>query len=412
MFFEDMFGGGGGGFHGGFGGMPTKPKGDTTKLYKVLGVDTKATTSEIKKAYRSLARKYHPDRPSGDAEKFKEVQNAYDVLGDANRKIAYDATGDPDADERIVARHRKPKGKTTKFELSVPLEQFYNAHTRRIRVTKSVVCTTCNGEGGSGVTSCGTCRGRGIRVIDRQIGPGMIQRMQVQCNACDGKGQVIPPGKRCKDCKTVGTTKTSSVLSVHVEKGMKHGEKIVFNEEGDQSLETTPGDVVVILKQASHPVFTRTPDGCHLVVEKKITLVEALTGFAFNLEHLDGRILHIQSRPGHVYTTGTVDALREEGMPLRGDVMTRGHLYIKLQVIYPTTLSANQKAKLKNILGPAPSPAAPMVDEEKLETVSLESVDIQAEKAAYAKLIGDHRSQYDEDEDEMGGPQEVGCRTA
>lgn len=401
MFFEDMFGGGGG-FPGGGGfggGMPRKPKGDTTKLYKTLDVDKKATQTQIKKAYRKLARVHHPDR-GGDPEKFKEVQNAYDVLSKEDKRKAYDQTGDPNADPRTVRGHRKRKGKTTKFELEVPLEQFYKGHTRRIKVTKTVICDTCNGEGGSGVAECTTCRGRGIRIIDRQIGPGMIQRMQVECNACEGKGQVIPRGKRCGGCRATGLKKASSVLSVHIEKGMKHGEKITFSEEGDQHPETTPGDVVVILKKKRHSLFKRTPDGCHLILSKNISLVEALTGFRFNMTHLDDRVLEVKSRPNVVYTTGTVEALREEGMPLRGDVTTHGHLYIKLNVVYPTSLTTAQRNQIKSLLGPAPAAPVPDCEDDMVEEVVLESVDIAAEKAAYAKLIADNPSQYEEDEDD------------
>lgn len=151
---EDLFGGGGfggfgggGGFPGGgFGGMPRKPKGDTTVLYKQLGVEKTATQGEIKKAYRKLARVHHPDR-GGDPEEFKKVQNAYDCLSDPDKRKAYDVTGDPNADPRMVAGRRKRKGKNTMFELEVPLEQFYNGHTRRIRVTKTVICSKCDGAG-------------------------------------------------------------------------------------------------------------------------------------------------------------------------------------------------------------------------------------------------------------------------
>lgn len=400
----------GGGFHG-MGGMPRKPKGDTTKLYKTLGVETKASQVEIRKAYRKLARQHHPDR-GGDAEKFKEVQNAYDVLNDEGKRKAYDATGDPNADPRSVRGVRKRKGASTKFELEVPLEQFYNGHTRRIKVTKNVVCDTCDGQGGSGVTGCTTCRGRGIRVIDRQIGPGMIQRMQVECNTCDGKGTVIPRGQRCTACRAAGIKKSSSVLSVHIERGMKHGEKITFSEEGDQHPDTTPGDVIVILKKKRHHFFTRDATGCHLVVQKKISLVEALTGFSFIVEHLDGRQLQISSRPGQVYKTGSIEALRDEGMPLRGDYMTRGHMYIELEVVYPTSLTSAQQAQLKSILGGTSASPMPIDhDGKEIENVSLESVDLAAEKRAYEKILADTGSMYDDDEDdEMGGGQQMQCR--
>jgi len=194
---------------------------------------------------------------------------------------------------------------------------------------------------------------------------------------------------------------------------MKHNEKIVFTEEGDQHPDTTPGDVVVILKKKKHPLFTRTPDGCHLILEKKLTLVEALTEFTFNVPHLDGRVLHVTSRPNTVYKTDMVQAIRNEGMPLRGDVFTRGHLYIKVEVVYPTTVTPAQKQMLQQILGGQQSPQ-PMLttdaDLSQAEAVTLVQVDLEAEKARYAQMLRDNPNQYDEDDDE--GPREIGCRSS
>jgi len=408
--FEELFGGGGmgGGFHG-HPGM-RKPKGDTTVLYKQLGVDTKATEKEIRKAYRKLAIKHHPDR-GGDVDEFKKIQNAYDVLSDPQKRKAYDMTGDPDADPNMIRGVRKRKGRNTMFELSVPLEQFYIGASRKIRVTKTVICGSCEGAGGTGVTTCTLCRGRGARIVDRRIGPGMVQRMQMQCNRCDGKGEVIPQGNRCRQCSGEGTKKEGKVLEVHIGKGMKHGEKVVFSEEGDQHPDVTPGDVIVVLKKKAHPVFKRTPDGCHLILKKKITLLEALTGFQFKITHLDGRVLQVSSEPDTIYKSGDIKAIREAGMPLRGDVMTYGHLYIELEVEFPKTLSKKKKTQLRKCLG---APAKPEGDGDgetmdDAEEHVLEEVDIAAERAAYQKLMEDNPSQLDEDEDD--GPQEVACRT-
>jgi len=413
--FEELFGGGGG-FGGGFpggGGGRQRPRGDTTALYRDLEIqDTKCNQAAIRKAYRALARKHHPDR-GGDPEKFKKIQNAYDVLSDEAKRQAYDATGDPNGDPRALARARKRKGKTTKFELEVPMEQFYNGHTRKIRVTKTVICSACEGAGGSGVAICSTCSGRGARIITRQIGPGMIQRMQVECNTCEGKGQVIPRGRRCNSCSATGLTKASTILSVHIEKGMKHGDKVTFPEEGDQHPDTTPGDVVVILKKRAHPLFKRTSDGCHLEIEKKLSLVEALTGFDFKIQHLDGRVIRVQSREGAIYKSGDVEALRDEGMPIRGDPGTRGHLYVVFQVVFPTHIDTKQAAVLRQILGDGKAVPRRTTETAVDEEVVLEDVDMEAEKAAYRKLMAEHHSQYDEDDDDgrRGGGQEVQCRT-
>merc|ERR1719158_2670713 len=197
---------------------------------------------------------------------------------------------------------------------------------------------------------------------------------------------------------------------------MKHGSKIVFSGEGDESPNTRPGDVIVVLKRSPEPhfTFTRTPEGCHLVLKRKITLLEALTGFQFRFKHLDGRVLIVKSRPNVIYTTGHIDALHEEGMPLRGDVMTRGHLYIEFEVIYPSSLTQEQKTALKQVLSAntlstsASKPPDKDIKSRSMENddgqniteeyVVLQSVNLEAERAAYAELLKDTRHQYDEDE--------------
>jgi DnaJ family protein A protein 2 len=436
MFFdpEDLFGGGMGGFPGGgFGGRrPQRPRGDNTALYRELGVETKATATEIKKAYRKLAREHHPDR-GGDQEKFKAISNAYEVLSDPNRRKAYDATGDPNADPREVMNQRpKRKGKATQFELSVPLDQFFTGKTRRIRVTKRVICEGCEGKGGHGVATCSPCGGRGIRIVDRRIGMNMIQRMQMECDRCSGKGKVTPEGQTCKTCIGVGLKKETKVLAVEIMRGMKHDEKITFSEEGDQHPDMTAGDVHVILKQAPHPLFKRSPEGCHLTLTKKITLLEALTGFQFALEHLDGRTLIVSSEPNTTYKQGDIKAIKEEGFPLRNSPGTNGHMYITLDVVMPTTLDAKTANALKQLLGPVvvrPELTAALQkkarmnanthmdtgeeDDLKLRTqdCTLQTVNIEAEKRAYRQLLQDEHNAYDSDEEQEGHGQQVGCRT-
>jgi len=436
MNFEDLFGGGGfpggRGFTGGGGmGMPQRPQGDKEALYRELGLDSKANADTIKKAYRNLAKKHHPDR-GGDADKFKKIQNAYDVLSDEEKKRAYDATGDPNADPNMLSNgRRKRKGKPTEFELEVPMEQYFTGATRRIKVTKTVICEACSGRGGASVVRCPGCQGRGAKIVDRQIGHNMIQRMQMECDRCNGKGEIIPDGSKCIPCRATGMKKESKVLAVEILKGMKHGEKIVFNEEGDQHPDFTPGDIIVKLRQVEHATFKRF-ETCHLQMEKKISLLEALTGFQFTITHLDGRTLLVTSDPNTIYRDGEFRAIREEGFPLR-DAHTpiNGHLYIKLLVEMPRSLDASTKTQLKTLLGPvrrrpsvdaaiARKNAAPQVmetdEEEKksqiVQDVQLEAVDIEQETASYKKLMEELGRAHEQDSDEEGhaGPGNVACR--
>jgi DnaJ family protein A protein 2 len=256
----------------------------------------------------------------------------------------------------------------------------------------------------------------------------MVQRMQMECDRCGGKGEVIPDGQRCNGCRATGLKKETKVITVEITRGMKHNEKIVFNEEGDQRPDEVPGDVIVVLKAQEHKTFTRTPDGCHLYVKRSVSLLEALTGFEFVVTHLDGRTLIVQSNPNVIYSDNDVHAIKEEGMPILGGSQ-HGHLYITIRVEMPRRLTQAQKAQLKNsgLLGAvrtshdvkaaqarlASQDTSTMTDEDEskqVQSVTLEQVDLEAEKAAYKELLREHHSQYDEDEeDEMEG-QQVGCR--
>merc|ERR1719498_594470 len=255
----------GGGFPGGMpGGMEDDEPANTTAFYETLGVSKTATPQEIKKAYRKAAMRHHPDK-GGDPEKFKQISKAYEVLSDEEKRERYDKFGEKgleggggghDASDIFSAMfggggRRGPrgprKGKDVLFRLKVTLADLYNGATKKLRLSKSLLCSACDGKGGSRVQTCVSCKGQGSKMMIRQIGPGMVQQMQVQCDRCDGKGECIAPGDRCRTCEGNKVIKTKKTLEVHIEKGMKQGSKIVFRQESDQAPGIIPGDVVVAL---------------------------------------------------------------------------------------------------------------------------------------------------------------------
>mmetsp|Transcript_22767 Transcript_22767/g.50093 ORF Transcript_22767/g.50093 Transcript_22767/m.50093 type:complete len:512 (-) Transcript_22767:29-1564(-) len=268
---------------------------DTTKLYKLLEVERSATENDIKKAYRKLAIKLHPDK-GGDPEKFKEVTKAYQILSDPEKRAKYDKYGEEGVDapdigggptdifEAFMGRsgqgnRRRQKTKDVVQPLKVTLEQLYNGATKKMAITRQVV------DKAQGVKECATCKGRGVTVETVRMG-NMIQQMQSNCAACGGKG------------KSFTTKKEREILEVHVQKGSPDGHKVQFREMADEHPDCDTGDVVFILKEQPHPVFKRK--GADLFVEKKISLVEALCGFEMELEHLDGRKLLIKTSPGEI----------------------------------------------------------------------------------------------------------------
>lgn len=416
-----------GGFPG-FGGFheegPSEPI-DNEGYYKVLGVDKDATPQQIKKAFYKKAMTHHPDK-GGDEELFKEMQAAYETLTDDEKRATYDrggkaaleqgggggATSMHDIFEMFTGgggrsrRRGKPKGDDVVFPLKVKLEDLYNGMSKKLRLTKNVICVQCSGQGTkSGNTSkCHDCNGTGHRMVVQQIGPGMIQQMQTRCMACKGSGSVIPDADRCQTCKGKKVTKEKKTLEVFVEKGMRHRQKIVFNGEADQSPDTEPGDVVVVLQMLEHPHFVR--DGMNLVVQKKVGLVEALCGTVFTITHLDGRKVRVNTmNTGEVIKHGQVKSIEGEGMPRRGSPFEKGHLFIKFDVVFPDdkSFSQNQKKKLRQILplplndadaaGSAPHAAPHDAEDVVMTDVSMEEV--RARQEAYRKAEA-----YEEDDDD------------
>jgi DnaJ family protein A protein 2 len=365
--------------HGHGGPSAAKEKANTTKYYELLGVEKTAPEGDIKKAFRKLALTHHPDR-GGDPEKFKELSKAYEVLSTPAKRELYDKYGEEGVERgggpgmgggmdifdlftggggrRGAPRERR--GEDVVFPLKVDLAELYNGGSKKLRLTKSIICATCKGKGGKGdaATKCKGCKGQGIRIVVRQIGPGMIQQMQAQCNECNGQGVVIAEKDRCKKCHGERTVKEQKTLEVFISKGMQHGQKITFKGEADEAPDTVSGDVVVVLQQKEHPVFRR--EGPNLFMKKKIALVEALCGFTFKIEHLDNRTLVVKSTEGEIYKPGDVKAIKDEGMPMHKNPYLKGNLYVEIDVDFPTNSSLDSKARaaLSKLL-----PAPPKVDD-------------------------------------------------
>mmetsp|Transcript_11504 Transcript_11504/g.26662 ORF Transcript_11504/g.26662 Transcript_11504/m.26662 type:complete len:514 (-) Transcript_11504:125-1666(-) len=298
-----FFGGGGFPFPGmdGPGGMPGGRRGnkdvDTTKFYKLLEVEKSATEPEIKKAYRKLAVKHHPDK-GGDPEKFKEITRAYEVLSDSDKRSRYDQFGEEGLDGdgggdptdifesffgggggRRGGGRQRQKTKDVVQPLKVTLEQMYNGATKKMAITRQVI------DKKKGVQTCTACDGRGVKIEVIRMGP-MIQQMQSSCNQCGGQG------------KSFRTAQEREVLEVHIQKGSPDNHKVPFRGMADEHPDADTGDVIFVLKEQEHEVFKRK--GADLFVEKDIALVEALCGFEMELTHLDGRKLVIKTSPGEI----------------------------------------------------------------------------------------------------------------
>lgn len=408
-----------------------------TEFYERLGVSPDASEEQIKKAYRKMAMKLHPDRNPGDKtaeEKFKALGEAYDALSDEKKRKIYDRYGKKGLEEGgFQSRSASDifsqifghgfssffgddeeesgprRGDDSVNPLNVTLEDLYNGKTSHIAITRNILCPTCHGSGcksGKSSTKCKTCNGRGIRIISRQTG-FMIQQTQMPCDECHGTGEIIDSKDRCPKCSGKHVVSDRKVLELVVEPGMRDNQRITFAGESDQAPDMEPGDVIFVIRTKAHDRFKRSGDD--LVMTKSITLVEALTGFEFSFEHLDKRHIVVKSAPEQVVKPGDVMSIPEMGMPIYGKPYSWGRMLVKFDIIFP--LYHEVKPKLSEIRACLPAPAkaddSRMTDsDEKSETVVLQPFDPNADRQQNR-----HREAYEEDgsDDEGHGPQRVQC---
>jgi len=342
-----------------------------TKYYDILEVKPTATETELKKAYRKLALKYHPDKNPNEGERFKLISQAYEVLSNPEKRQVYDRYGEDGIKEGGgggggmhnpmdifnmffgggSSRERETKARDTIHSLSVSLEQLYNGVTRKMKLTRDVVCKKCNGKGGSDpndIKKCETCNGRGVEIRRVQLAPGFIQTAQSRCSQCDGEGEIIK--NPCKSCNGHKKSKEEKILEVVVEKGMQDGEKIIFRGQGDEEVGLEPGNVIFVLDEKEHPTYTRRDK--NLILSIKLQLSEALTGCVKNIKTLDGRDLHFTLLPGEVISHDECKVIQGEGMPTRRDPTEKGDLIINFKVEFPKKLSKENISKIAKLLPP------------------------------------------------------------
>lgn len=405
-----------------------------SELYDVLGVPTSATGPQIKKAYMKLAKQYHPDKnPSEEAaEKFKEISAAYEVLSNSEKRELYDKygmqglkDGGPPQDPfgglmgglfGMGGGGRQRSGpkvaEDMQFKLGVTVKEFYNGKTTKLRATRNILCEKCKGTGSKkpGVdVVCKTCNGRGIRIIVRQLGPGMMQRMEAPCGECNGRGETIAEKDKCLGCKGKRVLPDSTTLEVNIDKGMKPGQRVTFHGKGNQIPDGRPGDIVIILaeKQDNSCKFVRRGDD--LVYNHKLTLSEALTGYCFPITHLDDRVLVIQSMPGDIvkpYGNDNKRVIEGEGFPKHKNPFLKGSLYVLFDIIFPDTEDLKDEKIRNDLIAILPPKPNNMVDDDEAEECMAKPFD-PAQHEIGRKDRSGHDATASDDEDEGHG--QAGC---
>lgn len=343
-------------------------------LYKVLGVPKGASADELKKAYRKLARKYHPDRNPDDPkaeEKFKEVQGAYDTLSDPEKRKQYDAGGAfagfgggggagqggfgggfgasdlGDIFSNIFGRGggraqpQQMRGRDLETEVSLTFDQAINGTQISVNVPKDERCRTCHGSGakpGTTPVTCPRCEGRGIDAQSQ----GFFSISQ-PCPQCGGAGQIIE--EPCPTCGGSGLTRQTKRYKVRIPAGVKNGTRIRLAGKGEAGPRGgPPGDLYVTTRVAASPIFKRL-EGGNLEVTVPITIVEALQGATIEVPTLNGsKKIKVPAGTRH----GTIQRLRGEGPP-KPHGKGRGDIRYRLEIEVPQKLSKEQREAVEKL---------------------------------------------------------------
>eukprot|EP01064_Diplonema_japonicum_P031585 TRINITY_DN5704_c0_g1_i1.p1 TRINITY_DN5704_c0_g1~~TRINITY_DN5704_c0_g1_i1.p1 ORF type:complete len:338 (+),score=116.92 TRINITY_DN5704_c0_g1_i1:59-1072(+) len=302
---------------------------------------------------------------------------------------------------------RKRRGRDVGVRVPVDLETLYTGGKKDVtELPRTCLCPGCKGTGSKNAkkNECSDCGGKGMKLIRRMLGPGMVQQMQVPCDKCEGQGNVIKEKDKCKECNGQKCKEVERTLKVKITRGMKDGTQIPFEGEGDHTPDIDiPGAVVVVLQQEPHKKFQR--EGDDLIMNQTITLQEALMGCAFELVHLDGRKLYVRSPKDKVIVPDMKLVLKGEGMPSEHDDK-RGDLIVTFSLEFPRTLDDEQCEMLKKCLPSGIKQDKDHPAGEEPEECFMD--DYTTETWKQMAKIGEDE---EEDEEEEGGTQTARCAT-
>lgn len=360
---------------------------DEKDYYKILGVERTASADEIKRAYKKVAIKYHPDRNPGNKEaeeKFKQAAEAYDVLRDPDKRARYDQFGAEGVNGASgfggfggaqgmdindifsafgdifgghgfggfgggfgggrSAQPRQYKGSDMRMKVRLTLEEIATGVTKKYKMKKDITCTECGGSGcenGTKPETCTTCHGQGYVMRTQRSMFGMVQTQDV-CPDCHGEGTIIK--HKCKHCQGTGIVKGEEVVEVSIPAGVGEGMVVNIPRKGNAAMHNgVPGDIQVIIEEAPHPDFIR--DETDLIYNLLLSIPQATLGDTIEIPTLTGKA-RIKIEPGT--QPGTALRLRGKGLPVvQGYGHGTGDIVVNISVYIPQELNKEEKKQLE-----------------------------------------------------------------
>ncbi len=347
--------------------------------YQILDVEKNASQDDIKRAFRKLATKYHPDKKTGDEARFKEISEAYSVLSDQKKRAEYDTHGrsfsggggggqgfggfdfnsaqqngqgfEFDINDIFQgfgdifggggAHAGKPRGRDISIDIELSLKDSVFGAKRTVLLTKNSTCEACSGSGatpGSSMQNCTTCNGNGKIRETRQSILGSFTTVRV-CTTCNGKGQI--PKEKCTTCRGHGIRKQEEEIVLTIPPGIEHGEMIRLAGRGEAVQAGVNGDLYVKIHVTQHKTIKR--DGMHLRTDLAIKLTDALLGASYTVETFDGPV-SIKIPEG--IKNGEVLRIRQKGV---GHGSNRGDFLVRILIEIPHKLSRNARKLVEEL---------------------------------------------------------------